>query len=510
VIGIPWDELNHFDRAAIIWTVAALFATMPSALAAVLWVQAWRGVPRFSPPRCRGCRVELRGTELSLPERCPECGRATHHLGKPHVDYAVRAWRFRSVLVRFALGAICTGLAIGLGWLGGAFMIRGELAAKATARPEAVEAALMTARSVRMALDGLRFAADSIRDDVMVQAAANKALTALERNEIPLEQGLALLLDRLDTAAARPLVMDLIGSLGEAGLMDKDRALALCRRVSGGPQLVAPVVIAPDDPLILTLMSGASTVNAVLIGVTLNGESFGPMEAVAIEGVRGVAAIQLPPLSLRADGAIEDGETAVHHLAVSWRLEWPRILTGDESEAEAPNAGEPRFVIEGQDAISVAVSAGDGMVIATQRVAELAAVDKGAASPFLAQALQPQVFVRSYGDLCGVSGRLQAALRPGVMLRGNWSLVVGDHRIPVTAVEGSEALELAISGLVALPPHAIPPSMTLEYDPAPLEPRSRPGRGADAPVELPSSGIARWYATPFQIENVSWTWGTDP
>lgn len=234
-LAIPWDLLTASDRAAIAWASAALAASVPAALAALLWVQAWRGSARFAPPRCSACRAELLARDRRLPDHCPECGRVAVVDGEPVVDFALRRWTIRGASVRFLAGSAAFGAAIAAAWLAGNVVSILARESSATARVGAITSTLTAHRSHRAITDALRFAADSAASDAAVRDEAVAALDAYEAGEIPAGYGLALLLDRHDDEAARAIVIDLVGSLAAADAMDGERAMRLLRRVRGTP-----------------------------------------------------------------------------------------------------------------------------------------------------------------------------------------------------------------------------------------------------------------------------------
>ncbi|MBL9118938.1 MAG: hypothetical protein JNL80_03365 [Phycisphaerae bacterium] len=494
-VSIPWDEFGRSDLAAIAWSLAALLAAGPAALAAVLWVPAWRGSPRFDAPHCRGCRVALRGSERSLPERCPECGRSTQGAnGAFDVDYAIRAWRWSGVLRRFVLGAGCVMAAIIGGWAATPLVGWAQRTSMATAQVGSIAPALTSARSMQMSKDSLRFAADAAPTDEAVRREATDALRAYLEDRIPAGRGLRLLLDRLDLPAARTHVVDLIGSLGATGELDEAEVLALLRRVTGGPKLIAPMVLEGGSDLVVAITSGDTTVQIDILSIEIDG-------ALRPDLVR-YAGTDVPSLTVATLGPFGEGErTSTHEIRVVWRLGWIPALSGDEAtQAPLPT----RFGFRGSDVVRCTVT--------HDQTAFNQAISKPPtpveASPFVASDLQPQVEARSYGRVTLVEGRLQARVLPGTLLPGQWTLVAGDQRLPLDAAEGPEAYELTISGFLEIPLSELPARLTVEYDPTPLWAAGVPQilrehRGFSMP------GVAPWWPKPIRFEDVSWRWAPD-
>ncbi len=259
--SIPWDLFSPNDRNAVGWACAALAASLPASLAALLWVQAWRGSPRFGSPRCEACRVELLAAHRTLPERCPECGRSTGSVSDPHVHFGRRRWSLRGALGTFALGGLAFGAAIGAAWLAGGAIAVLANASAATAQVSAIRSTLIGHRSHRAVTDALRFAADGAAGDEEIRREALAALDAFERDEVAPECGLALLLDRFDDSTARALVVDLIGSLAGAGTVDAARASSLLARVRGAEH--ADPVHPPQSPFLARHLRPRITVEAV-------------------------------------------------------------------------------------------------------------------------------------------------------------------------------------------------------------------------------------------------------
>lgn len=259
--SIPWDLLSSNDRNAVAWACAALAASLPASLASLLWVQAWRGSPRFGAPRCESCRVELLAAHRTLPERCPECGRPTGVEREPHVHFGRRRWGMRAALGTFALGGGAFGAAIGAAWLAGGVVASLANASTATAQVSAIRSTLTGHRSHRAVMDALRFAADGAAADEEIRRESLAALEAFEADEIADDRGLALLLDRFDDGQARALVVDLIGSLANAATIDEARARQVLARVRGEEQ--ADPAHPPPSPFLARHLRPRVSVEAV-------------------------------------------------------------------------------------------------------------------------------------------------------------------------------------------------------------------------------------------------------
>lgn len=494
-VSIPWDEFGRSDLAAIAWALAALLAAGPAALAAVLWVPAWRGSPRFDAPHCRGCRVALRGSERSLPERCPECGRSTQGArGAFDVDYAIRAWRFSGVMRRFVLGAGCVMAAIMGGWIAAPLVGWAQRSSVATAQVGSMGPALTSARSMQMSMDALRFAADAAPTDEAVRREAAEVLRSYLEDRIPVGRGLRLLLDRLDLNTARTHVVDLIGSLGASGELDEAHVFALLRRVTGGPKLIAPMVLEGGSNLVVALTSGDPSVQIDILSIEIDGTERPDLVRYGGTGV--------PSFTVATLGALGNGEgPSTHEIRVVWRLGWVPALSGDETSQGPP---PPRYTFNGSE-VALCTVANDPAAFDAARATPPTPSE---ASPFVASDLRPRVELRGYGRVALVEGHLQAKVLPGTVLPGQWTLVAGDQRLPLDATEGPEAYELTISGFLEIPPSHLPEHMTIEYDPTPLW-------AAGVPQILreqhgfPMPGVTPWWPKPIRFEEVSWRWAPD-
>jgi hypothetical protein len=460
--AIPWDQLSRSDRTAIVWATAALLSAIPAALGAVLWVEGWRGVARFAAPRCRTCRATVRGSASLVPDRCPECGTELMVHGRPAVDYGARSLRPWSFAVRTLLGALAVACAMTVGWLGGGLVIWAEREALATGRSGSVYAALTDASGPRMVLDALRFAADVGGEDAGVLDEADRAILAYERGEIDPARGIALVLDRLDLGDARSAAIELIGALGEAGRADHARASRLLERIAGGPRLVLPRAVQSDAACYALLASGGPTLRASITSVRLDGGGQVAIERRSPFGAGGAELVYfaLPPL--------EGSEPrALRKLRVAWRVEWPRALSSEEAVGRIGDIGS-RFALTGEELVEALLVRSEAAVAPS----ELPFLPEGSSSdasesPFLAQALRPRWNVRAAGSVTEVWGTLQATLRPGVVLPGTFTLVVGDHRVPMQFAEGRERAELTVDALVPFSLATLPESSAVEYDPTP-------------------------------------------
>lgn len=427
VFAIPWDELSGADRSALMWAGAALLAAFPAAVGAVFWVAAWRGSPRFGAPRCRGCRAALRGSELNLPERCPECGKDVLVGGEPAIDYAMRTWRFGSFASRFAGGALSVLLAIAVGWLGGAIVARIDREARATGQVGAVGATLVNGTSSRMVLDALRFAADAAMSDDAIALEADAALRSFDAGEIDVGRGLALLLDRHDSDDGRKLLVDVLGSLASKGLMDEPRLRSLMERVTGAPSVV-------DEGGVMRFLPGSPDLSFAVERMTLNNE------ALAFRTEPVPSGLTLVPTKPLPSGA---------RVTVDWWVRWaPALLSGDPGAAPPVDA-QPRFTLRGTSVVTIA------------------ALPEGKPPPlFLARGIRPRVEVRSLGSATLVSGRLQAAVHPRRNIDGTWWLEVGSERVAIKARLGPEALELSIDGVLSRPINELPERFAILFEPS--------------------------------------------
>lgn len=489
-VSVPWDELSRDGRAGLLWAAAGLGAVVPAALAAIRWVEAWRGSPRFGAPRCRSCRAALRGEGRSLPLRCQECGATASADGALQVDYAVRVWRPGPVLVRFLVGALLIVAAIGGGWFGGASMGALMRAYSVTSRAGMVEPALTRARSRVLANEALRFAADAAANDPAIRAEADAALRAYEAGRIAQGRGLRLLLDRLDLAESRELLLDLLTTLGALGTVDEERLRWWLDRAFGLPSIVGPGAVRRGTTPTYTLSAdGQRRLEPACTGVWVNGRALGPDEWTLLSGEFGVDGITLTSLG-RASAAPSSGEggAATLDLEFGWRLTWQVAAAGSSA---APMYG----VLNGRIRRTIAVVDGPEVpsVLPSREV-----------PPFLARDLRPLFRVRSLGNATLIRGQLDAAVRPEVHFSGQWFLEVDGERFPITCAVGPSGCELVTCALVPRRVTDRRLRWALVYDPA-----SRPWSSLLPGGSESADRSAAGWPDPVRFDDVAWQWADD-
>ncbi len=495
---IPFDRLSSDDAAALAWAAAAIAAAGPAACAAILWVQAWRGSPRFAPPRCSACAIELFPTEGgALAERCPECGHPTAERGQSTVRYAVRRWLWWRALATFAAGSVA--FAVALLAAAGAGVGVGVLVREsgATARVEAIASTLQRHSSHRAVTDALRFAADGAPSDPMVREELRIVFDALLADEIPADRGLPLLLDRHDSEGARSLVVEALGSLRAAGAIDEPTLLAALARTAGMPAVrlrrdgddLAIRFVLPDPALM------ASIESIGVDGDRGDGDRIGgtrPVPEAVAEGTASpdaerssiwIARLPTREWPLPANAMLE----------IAWTIAWPaRPLSDGATITEQPEGA--RLSI----ATRIAIPAEGVAVPEAERAA-------APSTPFLARSLVPRILAESVGGMTVLSFRLRASLHPGWSLPGTWTLVAGDERVVLEGRATDDGYLVRGTGLLRRPRTGLPELFTLHYDPQPAASGDMTaGDGATGSGAVSEEqGLAPW-PKAVRIEGLRW------
>jgi predicted RNA-binding Zn-ribbon protein involved in translation (DUF1610 family) len=478
---IAWDELSAADASALVWAVASIAAAGPAAFAAILWVQAWRGSPRFSPPRCAACAIELFPTERdALAERCPECGHATTQRGASTVRYAVRRWHWWRAIGTFAAGALAFAtafLSAAAAGVGANFLIRESAA---TAQVEAIASTLQRHRSHRAVMDALRFASDGAPDDPATREELLLPLRALLDDAIPADRGLSLLIDRHDNEEARSLVVDALGSLRAAEGIDERTLLAVLARTAGPPavRMVAVPGGVGEVEIIFHLPDAA--LEPVIDAIDFNGAALpsamiGPVErrrVVRDGGGDRQASAEPSSVTAGSQGVWsarvrlgDAGQRAIDSpsLRLRWSLRWQvrAAALGDASATGATASVSFEVTLAGAGA---SVADDGGVRDSSESIASFSASSLPH-SPFLARGLLPRVHAHAVGRMTAVRVHMRASLLPGWSLSGRWELRVGEERVPLAGSMTEDGFLIHGAGLLALPIESMPGGATLVYQP---------------------------------------------
>jgi hypothetical protein len=459
-LGIPWGLVRRDQVMPLAWTAAALAASAPAAFAAILWVKAWRGTPRFGAPCCRSCGTALRGQGAGVPERCPECGRATSSAGRTgdDVDFGRRRWSWWTALRTAVLGAVLVATAAGVAGLAGAHVHRQVRFATITSYTEAIDPTLRQGRLGPAILGALRFASDAAPNDESVRAAVLPPLRAFLDGDIAADRGLGLLLDGLGspndaTPIARVVVVDIVGSLVARGDLDEAEGRAIVERVTGGPRAIvrrrSPIGVAP----MLSLVGGSTFATVELSSVSLGGE---PLEVRTVE--RGASG-----WSDRFGGAFPVAYELVdglplgrHELELRWTS---RLMPSPDVDPDQ----KPWSVREHVDRVAIDVVPADDAAPGPIERPDLA-------TPLLAREQTPIVDWTALGPLRTVQVTLQAPLHPGVALAGRLVVVIDGERHELAPIAAAGGLLRSIDTAL-LPERARRPDrvrVVFEPDPAAL------------------------------------------
>ncbi len=438
--AIPWGLIPREQIIPIAWALAACAASVPAAFASILWVQAWRGVPRFGPPRCRHCRTALRGEGHTVPDRCPECGTATAGVD---VDFGTRRWSWWPALRTLAIGGVLVAIAVTYAALSNAHVHRQVRFAGITSYTAALDPTMRSGRIGPAVLGALRFASDAAPSDDEVRAATVPALLAFARGEIPADRGLGLLFDGsgspdAGTHRARMIAVDLVGSLVTRGALTVAQGRTIIARIADGPRLVIPLRQPSGSRLWITVDPGlwyaSGTLHAVRIAREDEVAQDVPLEELSAEDAGWLDGNAAPrPRSFASALRLERGRYAIE-------VDWTGTIVPptDADELQRPWWSERRT---------------DRLVVEVVDIDEspwhpvpLAAVGD---SPFVAAAQQPFITRESIGAVRSLTVRMSAPLRPGVAMSGRWILIAQGHELPFeTTVWAIKTLELDRSVLL--------------------------------------------------------------
>ncbi|MDZ4756307.1 MAG: hypothetical protein SGJ11_17670 [Phycisphaerae bacterium] len=423
-LSIPWGLIPREHVIAFAWLAAALGASVPAAFAAILWVQAWRGVRYFGAPRCRECRTQLRGEGKTVPDRCPECGVTT---GGVDVDFGMRRWRWWTALRTLGLGACFVGLAIVLAALGGAHVDRSVRFVSITSYRGAIDPTLRHGRLGPAILGSLRYASDAAPSELHVRDAVLGPLRAYVRDNIPPHRGLGLLLDRLGspneaTPLARLITVDLVGTLVVRGAMPVDEGRAIIERLTAGPRIVVPTHSRAGEPIAVTFAPVSLFALGSVVAVRIGAEG-GEPRAV---GITQLESDRYPGMVSWACG--ESLPAGRYVVEVDWTAEL--IPSPDADPEQKPwwsGATTERRMVDVVDEPWRPRLLSD---------AEIGAIQ----SPFLARAQQPIVTWEAVGPTRTLRVEMVAPLRPGIAMIGRWHLLV--HGLTIPIAESTYAVDM--------------------------------------------------------------------